>query len=135
MSNKCTRYINTISFTLSTCPYKYCTTLPPSLDDDILTWNAALQIGSHYHFIEANPYLVFDRQRSHGMRLNILAGTAIRFEVFSLQVKNSILLLYPCSLKHTAKKIKKEKEMVGFVFRLTSMLWRSAWFSFDHFFW
>ena len=40
-----------------------------------------LQIGSHYHFIEANPYLVFDRKRAYGMRLNILAGTAVRFEV------------------------------------------------------
>ncbi|XP_025826733.1 urease isoform X3 [Panicum hallii] len=38
------------------------------------------QIGSHYHFIEANPYLVFDRKRAYGMRLNILAGTAVRFE-------------------------------------------------------
>lgn len=39
-----------------------------------------IQIGSHYHFIEANPYLVFDRRRSYGMRLNILSGTATRFE-------------------------------------------------------
>nr|CAB3468150.1 unnamed protein product [Digitaria exilis] len=39
-----------------------------------------IQIGSHYHFIEANPYLVFDRERAYGMRLNILAGTAVRFE-------------------------------------------------------
>ncbi|CAO2147365.1 unnamed protein product [Urochloa humidicola] len=39
-----------------------------------------VQIGSHYHFIEANPYLVFDRERAYGMRLNILAGTAVRFE-------------------------------------------------------
>ncbi|ONM28035.1 Urease [Zea mays] len=37
-------------------------------------------IGSHYHFIETNPYLVFDRKRAYGMRLNILAGTAVRFE-------------------------------------------------------
>ncbi|KAM3279558.1 hypothetical protein ACQJBY_046740 [Aegilops geniculata] len=39
-----------------------------------------IQIGSHYHFIEANPYLVFDRHRAYGMRLNIPAGTAVRFE-------------------------------------------------------
>lgn len=39
-----------------------------------------IQIGSHYHFIEANPYLVFDRLRAYGMRLNIPAGTAVRFE-------------------------------------------------------
>ncbi|XP_031481255.1 urease isoform X1 [Nymphaea colorata] len=39
-----------------------------------------IQVGSHYHFIEVNPYLVFDRRKAHGMRLNILAGTAVRFE-------------------------------------------------------
>lgn len=39
-----------------------------------------IQIGSHYHFIETNPYLVFDRRRAYGMRLNIPAGTATRFE-------------------------------------------------------
>ncbi|XP_073013004.1 urease [Typha latifolia] len=39
-----------------------------------------IQIGSHYHFIEVNPYLVFDRRRAYGLRLNISAGTAIRFE-------------------------------------------------------
>lgn len=44
------------------------------------TADRPIQIGSHYHFIEANPYLVFDRRRSYGMRLNILAGAAIRFE-------------------------------------------------------
>lgn len=40
-----------------------------------------IQIGSHYHFIEVNPYMVFDRRRAYGMRLNIPAGTATRFEV------------------------------------------------------
>ncbi|XP_077226666.1 urease isoform X2 [Tasmannia lanceolata] len=39
-----------------------------------------IQIGSHYHFIEVNPYMVFDRRRAYGMRLNIPAGTATRFE-------------------------------------------------------
>ncbi|XP_042394817.1 urease isoform X1 [Zingiber officinale] len=39
-----------------------------------------IQVGSHYHFIEANPYLDFDRRRAYGMRLNISAGTAVRFE-------------------------------------------------------
>lgn len=37
-------------------------------------------MGSHYHFIEANPYLRFDRRKAYGKRLNILAGTAVRFE-------------------------------------------------------
>ncbi|XP_026402592.1 urease-like isoform X1 [Papaver somniferum] len=44
------------------------------------TADRPVQIGSHYHFIEVNPYLVFDRRRAYGMRLNIPAGTAIRFE-------------------------------------------------------
>lgn len=39
-----------------------------------------IQVGSHYHFIETNKYLHFDRKASYGMRLNIPAGTAIRFE-------------------------------------------------------
>ncbi|GEA61256.1 urease subunit beta [Vibrio comitans] len=39
-----------------------------------------IQIGSHYHFYEANPYLTFDREVTKGFRLNIAAGTATRFE-------------------------------------------------------
>ncbi|RCU45353.1 urease subunit beta [Corallincola luteus] len=39
-----------------------------------------VQIGSHYHFYEANPALEFDREAAKGMRLNIAAGTAVRFE-------------------------------------------------------
>ncbi|KAG6573656.1 hypothetical protein SDJN03_27543, partial [Cucurbita argyrosperma subsp. sororia] len=39
-----------------------------------------IQVGSHYHFIETNPSLVFDRSKAYGMRLNILAGSATRFE-------------------------------------------------------
>lgn len=39
-----------------------------------------IQVGSHYHFAETNPALVFDRERARGMRLDIPAGTAIRFE-------------------------------------------------------
>ena len=39
-----------------------------------------VQIGSHFHFFEANNALVFDREKALGMRLNIPAGTAIRFE-------------------------------------------------------
>lgn len=38
------------------------------------------QVGSHYHFYEANPHLTFDRDKAWGMRLDIPAGTAIRFE-------------------------------------------------------
>ncbi len=39
-----------------------------------------VQVGSHYHFFEANNALIFDRESSIGMRLDIPAGTAIRFE-------------------------------------------------------
>lgn len=39
-----------------------------------------IQVGSHYHFFEANDALSFDRDSARGMRLNIPAGTAVRFE-------------------------------------------------------
>ena len=39
-----------------------------------------IQVGSHYHFFETNSALVFDRKISRGMRLDIAAGTAVRFE-------------------------------------------------------
>lgn len=39
-----------------------------------------VQVGSHYHFAEVNPALKFDRKAAKGMRLNIAAGTAVRFE-------------------------------------------------------
>ena len=39
-----------------------------------------IQIGSHYHFYEVNPALQFEREKARGFRLNIAAGTAIRFE-------------------------------------------------------
>ncbi|ERG95794.1 urease subunit beta [Haloquadratum walsbyi] len=38
------------------------------------------QVGSHFHFFETNPALSFDRKKAYGMRLDIPAGTAIRFE-------------------------------------------------------
>lgn len=44
------------------------------------TSDRPIQVGSHYNFIEANPYLVFDRMLSFGKRLNIAAGTSVRFE-------------------------------------------------------
>ncbi len=44
------------------------------------TGDRPIQVGSHYHFAETNPALVFDRKRARGFRLNIAAGTAIRFE-------------------------------------------------------
>jgi urease subunit beta len=39
-----------------------------------------IQVGSHYHFFETNPALNFDRDKARGFRLNIAAGTAVRFE-------------------------------------------------------
>ena len=44
------------------------------------TGDRPVQVGSHYHFAESNPALEFDRSAAHGMRLNIAAGTAVRFE-------------------------------------------------------
>ena len=39
-----------------------------------------IQVGSHYHFFEVNPALEFDREKARGMRLNVPAGTGVRFE-------------------------------------------------------
>lgn len=39
-----------------------------------------VQVGSHYHFAEVNPALLFDRAAAHGHRLDIAAGTSVRFE-------------------------------------------------------
>ncbi len=39
-----------------------------------------IQVGSHFHFYETNPALQFERKTAYGMRLNIAAGTAVRFE-------------------------------------------------------
>ncbi|PHK94910.1 urease subunit beta [Pseudoroseomonas rhizosphaerae] len=44
------------------------------------TGDRPVQVGSHYHFFETNPALEFDRAAARGMRLDIPAGTAIRFE-------------------------------------------------------
>lgn len=44
------------------------------------TGDRPIQVGSHFHFYEVNAALEFDRERARGMRLNIPAGTAVRFE-------------------------------------------------------
>jgi urease subunit beta len=44
------------------------------------TGDRPVQVGSHYHFAETNPGLSFDRAAAHGQRLDIPAGTAVRFE-------------------------------------------------------
>jgi len=44
------------------------------------TGDRPVQVGSHYHFFETNPALEFEREKARGMRLDIAAGTAVRFE-------------------------------------------------------
>jgi len=44
------------------------------------TGDRPVQVGSHYHFFEANEALEFDREKARGMRLDIASGTAVRFE-------------------------------------------------------
>ncbi|MNE95762.1 Urease subunit beta [compost metagenome] len=44
------------------------------------TGDRPIQVGSHYHFYETNEALAFDREQTRGFRLNIPAGTAVRFE-------------------------------------------------------
>ena len=44
------------------------------------TGDRPIQVGSHYHFYETNPALEFEREAARGFRLNIAAGTAVRFE-------------------------------------------------------
>ncbi|SFS77753.1 urease subunit beta [Halostagnicola kamekurae] len=44
------------------------------------TGDRPVQVGSHFHFFESNPGLLFDRNEAYGFRLNVPAGTAIRFE-------------------------------------------------------
>ena len=46
----------------------------------INTGDRPVQVGSHFHFFETNKQLLFDRAKAYGMRLNIAAGTAVRFE-------------------------------------------------------
>ena len=44
------------------------------------TGDRPIQVGSHYHFFETNEALQFERKKAYGLRLNIAAGTAVRFE-------------------------------------------------------
>src|SRR3982751_2810267 len=46
----------------------------------INTGDRPVQVGSHFHFFEVNKQMEFERQKAYGMRLNIAAGTAVRFE-------------------------------------------------------
>lgn len=59
-------------------------TLNPGAKETVLevanTGDRPVQVGSHFHFAETNTALDFDRAAAHGQRLNIAAGTAVRFE-------------------------------------------------------
>jgi urease subunit beta len=54
--------------------------LPRTTIEVANTGDRPIQVGSHYHFAETNPALAFDRTKARGQRLDIPAGTAIRFE-------------------------------------------------------
>lgn len=54
--------------------------LPVTEIDVANTGDRPIQVGSHYHFAETNPALTFDRAAARGQRLDIAAGTAVRFE-------------------------------------------------------
>ena len=54
--------------------------LPRSMLTVANTGDRPIQVGSHYHFAETNPALSFDREAARGKRLDIAAGTAVRFE-------------------------------------------------------
>ncbi|AHD03353.1 urease subunit beta [Leisingera methylohalidivorans] len=57
------------------------------------TGDRPVQVGSHYHFAEANPALDFDRAAARGRRLDIAAGTAVRFEPGQRREVQLILIL------------------------------------------
>jgi len=52
----------------------------PAKLEVVNTGDRPVQVGSHYHFFETNAALEFDRKKAYGCRLNIAAGTAVRFE-------------------------------------------------------
>jgi urease subunit beta len=56
------------------------------------TGDRPIQVGSHYHFFETNPALRFDRNKARGMRLDIAAGTAVRFEPGQTREVNLVAL-------------------------------------------
>ena len=56
------------------------------------TGDRPIQVGSHYHFFETNPALRFDRNKARGMRLDIAAGTAVRFEPGQTRKVNLVAL-------------------------------------------
>ena len=57
------------------------------------TGDRPIQVGSHFHFFEVNAALRFDREAARGFRLNIPAGTAVRFEPGDTQAKSQLVAL------------------------------------------
>jgi urease subunit beta len=57
------------------------------------TGDRPVQVGSHYHFADVNPEMRFEREAAHGMRLDVPAGTAVRFEPG--EVKAVTLVAFP----------------------------------------
>ncbi len=72
--------------------------LPANLDLATLTLEVSntgdrpIQVGSHYHFFETNESLIFDRAAARGFRLNIPAGTAVRFEAGDKKIVELVAL-------------------------------------------
>jgi len=62
------------------------------------TGDRPIQVGSHYHFFETNPALQFDRKKARGMRLNIPAGTAVRFEPGQSREVTLVALAGKCAI-------------------------------------
>jgi urease beta subunit len=56
------------------------------------TGDRPVQVGSHYHFVEVNRALLFDREKAYGMRLDLPAGTAVRFEPGEIKIVYLIVL-------------------------------------------
>ncbi len=61
------------------------------------TGDRPIQIGSHFHFADVNPAMRFDRDIAHGMRLDIPAGTAVRFEPG--EIRTVTLVAFPAGWK------------------------------------
>jgi urease subunit beta len=75
-----------------------------------------IQVGSHYHFYETNEALVFDRSAARGFRLNIPAGTAVRFEAGDKKVVELVALsgtreVYGLNAKVNGKLDKKPRKV------------------------
>ena len=86
------------------------------------TGDRPIQVGSHYHFSETNPALDFDRGKARGYRLNIPAGTAVRFEpgmvrtVELVELSDEIYFYYSSSITHSGSTIILPLSSVIFVF-------------------